>query len=121
MRGSKQSEVQLGQSFCKGAQLKYSCDSLALRMALTIIGLSEPVKREWSAREMVEQFRALTVLPEDPGSIPSTSKSAHNCLTPVLKGPMPSSGLCRYEACSTEINMQTKHIETNKINLGGQW
>ena len=32
------------------------------------------------AGEMVQQFRALAALPEDPGSIPSTLIAAHNCL-----------------------------------------
>ena len=34
----------------------------------------------WGAEEMAQQLRALTALPEDPGSIPSTHMAAHNCL-----------------------------------------
>jgi hypothetical protein len=32
------------------------------------------------AGEMAQRLRALVVLPEDPGSIPSTHMAAHSCL-----------------------------------------
>jgi hypothetical protein len=33
-----------------------------------------------TAREMLQQLRALTALPEDPGLNPSTHMATHNCL-----------------------------------------
>jgi hypothetical protein len=33
------------------------------------------------AGEMAQWLRALSILPKDPGSIPSTHMAAHNCLT----------------------------------------
>ena len=41
---------------------------------------------------MAQWLRALTVLPEDLGLIPSNHMAAHNPLTPVLEDIMPSSG-----------------------------
>ncbi|CAO2608825.1 hypothetical protein LEMLEM_LOCUS13963 [Lemmus lemmus] len=36
--------------------------------------------------EMAQRLRALTALPEDPGSIPSTHMAAHNCLKIQFQG-----------------------------------
>lgn len=44
---------------------------------------------------MAQLIRAVAVLPEDQGSIPSTSIAAHT-ITPVPKDPLPSSGLHRH-------------------------
>ena len=38
------------------------------------------------AGEMAQRLRALTALPEDPGSIPSTHMAAHNCLKIQFQG-----------------------------------
>lgn len=35
----------------------------------------------------------------DPGSVPSTQMVTDNLITPVLGGPVPSSGLCGQWAC----------------------
>jgi hypothetical protein len=37
-------------------------------------------KRNLRAGEIAQKLRALTALPEDPGSVPSTHIAAHNCL-----------------------------------------
>jgi hypothetical protein len=39
------------------------------------------------AREMAQQLRALAVLLEDLGSMPSTHVAAHNCLTLLARDP----------------------------------
>jgi hypothetical protein len=50
--------------------------------------------------EMAQWLRALTALPENQGSIPSTHMAIHNCL--VLQDPTPS----------TKTNMQAKYQYT---------
>jgi hypothetical protein len=51
------------------------------------------LERPWGmgATERAQWLRALTALPKDTGSTPSTQ-------TPVSDNLMPSSGLCRYQA-----------------------
>jgi hypothetical protein len=48
---------------------------------------------------MLERWlRALVTFPKDPGSIPRTHMMANNqtSVTPILGGPVPSTGLIRY-------------------------
>ena len=66
------------------------------------------------AIEMAQQERALTALPEDLGSIPSTHMVSHNCLL-ILGYLRPSSVLRRYVA-HTQMCMQ-KQTEQNKQNI----
>jgi hypothetical protein len=50
---------------------------------------------------MAQHLKALTVLPEDLGSIPNSYMEAHkSVLTPFPEGPLPSSGLCLNWACT---------------------
>ena len=62
--------------------LKVSQENLALDLQhLKFSAVINLLKSSSGAAEMVQQLRALVVLPEDRGSVPSTHhKAAHNCL-----------------------------------------
>ena len=58
-----------------------SCKKERLFALLTDIRSGALLKiRVWGTEQMAQRLRTLAVLPEDPGSIPSTYMAAHNCL-----------------------------------------
>ena len=61
--------------------------SLVYRVSPGQLGLEKQQKdrKTTVAGKMAEQLGALAVLPEDPGSFPSTHMAALNCLTLVLR------------------------------------
>ena len=64
------------------------------------------------AGEKAPRLKLHTVLPEDQGSIPTTSIAAHT-VTPVPKDPLPSSGLHRHQY--TNIGAGKHACMQNKI------
>lgn len=61
---------------------------------------------------MSRQLRALSALPAEPGSIPSTRMTAYNCLSLQSQGiGLPLQTL---HACGTQIDIQAKHSYTLK-------
>jgi hypothetical protein len=54
---------------------------------------------------MAEQLRRLTSLPEDQDSFPSSYKTVHNHLNPVLRDPTPSFDLRRHQAYTSYIGI----------------
>ena len=69
-----------------------------------------------SAREMAQKLRALAVLAEDLGSVPSSHTVPHNCLlTPVSGNAKPSFDFCRHCTHVIHLYMQVKHSHAEKI------
>ena len=63
------------------------------------------------AKEMAQSLRALTAIPEDLGSVPSTYMAAHNPWQfQWILDPSPFSGLCGHcmYVCGAQTYMQTK-------------
>lgn len=63
---------------------------------------------------MNQQLRAVTVFPEDLGSVPRTYKTTHNSQSTVLGDSVPSSGLSEDFTHGIQSYVQTKH-QTHKI------
>ena len=76
----------------------------------------ERTSGSWQTK--VQWLRALVAVSEDVGLVPSTHMAAHNhlCVTLVLGGPMPSSDLCRHQACMwSTYTTCSQNIHTYKI------
>ena len=75
------------------------------------------------AREMAQQVRALTVLPEDLGLSLSSHMAAQPSVTLVPEDPMSSSGLCRHckHMIYKHICQQNSHTYKTKQILKNVW
>lgn len=61
---------------------------------------------------MVQWFKVLAALPEDPHKILSPHGGSQPSLAAVLQNPAPASGLHGYYTHGTQIDMQVKHPYT---------
>lgn len=63
-------------------------------------------------KEIACQLRAVAALTNDPGSVPSTQTTAHDCLCPpVTEDPMPSPDIHRY--LCTHGSQALTHVHTH--------